>query len=104
MTSQEKTAKTLERVESLLLAGSFQISSRELRERLEILGYSLGESFCYENNLNAGEFWKAKSFGIMENNSGLSFAHVEAPKKNLQKLQEIRFSYFVFENGRIWEI
>lgn len=104
MTSQEKASKTLEHVQSLLLAGAFQISSRELRERLENIGYSLGESFCYENNLNAGEFWKAKSFSIVENTSGLSFAHIDAPKKNLQKLQEIRFSYFVFENGRIWEI
>jgi len=100
----EKTLSTLQAVKSKLDAGMIQISSRELNECLFNLGYKLGESFCYENNLNAGEFWKAKSFSIVEISSGLSFAHVDAPKKNLQELRKIRFSYFVFENGRIWEI
>ena len=100
----EKTLSTLQAVKSKFDAGMIQISSRELNERLFNLGYKLGESFCYENNLNAGEFWKARSFSIVEISSGLSFAHVDAPKKNLKALQEIRFSYFVFKNGRIWEI
>lgn len=96
--------KTLERVNSLLSAGAQKISSRELKERLSNIGYSLGESFCYDNNLNAGEFWRAKSFQIIENSSKLSFAHIDAPKKNLKELQAIRQDYFVFENGKIWEI
>jgi hypothetical protein len=100
----EKQKSTLARVQSMLQAGMEQISGRELEIRLESIGYKLGDSFCYENNLNAGEFWKAKSFGIIEKSSGLSFAHVDAPKKNLKALQEIRFNCFVFQNGRIWEI
>lgn len=99
-----KTKPTLARVHSLLQAGVEQISKRELEIHLEAIGYKLGDSFLYENNLNAGESWKAKSFEIVEKSSGLSFAHVDAPKKNLKTLQEIRLNCFVFENGRIWEI
>lgn len=100
----EKQKSTLARVQSMLQAGMEQISGRELEIRLESIGYKLGDSFCYENNLNAGEFWKAKSFSIVEISSGLSFAHVDAPKKNLKDLQELRQSFLVFENGRVWEI
>ena len=99
-----KQNQTLSRVQSMIQAGAEQISKRELEIRLEAIGYKLGDSFCYENNLNAGESWKAKSFQIVEKTSNLSFAHVDAPKTNLKKLQEIRFNCFVFENGKIWEI
>lgn len=99
-----KSQQTAAHVQSMIQAGMERISKRELEIRLENLGYKLGSSFCYENNLNAGEFWKAKSFQIIEKSSGLSFAHIDAPKKNLKELQEIRFNCFVFENGRIWEI
>lgn len=104
MTKEQKKAETLRRVQSMIEGGMEQISSRELEIRLESLGYKLGESFCYENNLNADEFWYAKSFGITEKASGLSFAHIDAPKKNLPALQEIRRECFVFERGKLWEI
>jgi len=96
--------ETLSRVQSMVQAGAEQISGRELKIRLEAIGYKLGDSFCYTNNLNAGESWKAKSFQIVEKSSNLSFAHVNAPKINLKALQEIRFNCFVFEGGKIWEI
>lgn len=99
-----KQNPTLLRVQSMIQAGAVQISKRGLETLLEAIGYKLGDSFCYTNNLNAGESWRAKSFQIVEKTSNLSFAHVDAPKTNLKALQEIRFNYFVFENGKIWEI
>lgn len=96
---------TLKRVKELLDAGAIQISSKDLQDMISPLGYRLGdESFCYVNNLNAGETWTAKSMTIVCVKSGKSFANIASSRKNIKQLQKIRLNYFVFEKGKLWEI
>ena len=47
---------------------------------------------------------KARAMGYLHKASGMRYAHVDAPRDTLPKLQEIRHNCFVFEKGRIWEL
>ena len=85
--------------------GMQEVSPRELELMLDDIGYYIDKqnSFNYTNNLNAITY-KAKSIKIRDKVSGLGFANIEADRKNLKKLQEIRRNTFVYAQGRIWEV
>lgn len=97
---------TKKEVASLLLIGMQKISSSNLKVELEKIGYEINDDLCFNYINSANEnTYKAKSISIgMLGNKGLSFANIYAPKDNIKLLQEIRQNYFVFENGRIWEL
>lgn len=89
-----------------MIAGGMQlISKRELVERAAACGYHIdaSASFSYRNKANKFTYL-ARSIGWRHTASGERFAHVNAPKDTLPALQEIRFSCFVVERGRIWEL
>lgn len=97
---------TKKEVAQLILIGMKKISSDNLKIELANIGYEINPelTFNYINSAN-GNPYKAKSvcIGIL-GNKGLSFANINAPRDNIKQLQEIRQNYFVFENGRIWEL
>lgn len=97
---------TKKEVAQLTLIGMKKISSDILKSELTKLGYEINQklSFNYVNSSNENTY-KAKSVYIgMLGNSELSFANIYANRDNIKHLQEIRQNYFVFENGRIWEL
>lgn len=77
-----------------------------LKNRLNELGYEIEESssFNYTNNLNHGKTWKARACYIVESDSKLGFANVNARRdKNFKLLQEFRQNEFEIA-GRIYEL
>ena len=95
---------TKKEVKHLIDGGMTQLDKEEFLNILSSLGYKTVESFNYINSSNEITY-KAKGFRIIEKDTGLSFANVDARKDdNLRKLQEMRFSSFVYSNDRIWEL
>lgn len=97
---------TKREVEQLVLAGMQEISVDNLKNEIARLGYEINTqlTFNYINSANENTY-KAKSVNIgILGNKELSFANIDAPRDNLKKLQEIRKNYFVFKNGRVWEL
>jgi len=93
-------------VESMLNAGMVQLTPSELKKELDDLGYKISnvDSFNYFNNGNKNKY-NARHVYIISKTDKNSFAHVNSDnKKNLPALQKIRYSCFVFEKNRIWEL
>lgn len=97
---------TLKEVEDMIKSGMIQLSKSEYIEMLDTFGYKMGPKYMelrYVNNLNEGRIWNEFTFDIVEKDTRLSFAHVDARKDlNFKKLQDMRMNYFVFENNVIW--
>jgi signal recognition particle subunit SEC65 len=82
-----------------------KISKSQLVSKLKKLGYKIEEesSFNYFNIANE-EHWKARSCYIIEIDTGLSFANVNARRDNdFNKLQEFRDEDVII-NGRRYEL
>lgn len=82
------------------------ISAQSLVLKLTTLGYKIDpvNSFNYINTNNKRQY-KARSIYIVESNTGLSFANINARcDDNFKELQSLRYNTFVYHNGRIWEI
>ncbi len=92
-------------VDRMIAGGMILISSRELVKKLDELDYKISESdsFFYQNKLNKIHY-AAKHVSIVHKCSGKSFANIDSSKEKLKELQEIRSNFFVFENGRVWEL
>lgn len=101
---KELIESTLQRVQELRDAGAIQLRPSELAALLQPLGYAIGDSFCYVNDLNLPSKWAAKSVGIKCKETGHGFANIAARKERLHELQMIRHNYFVFDRNRLWEI
>lgn len=89
----------------MLDAGMREITRTQLVQELEALGYEINPetSISYTNTYNAVPY-KARAVGIKDTVTGLSFANVNACKKNLGALQSLRLNTFVYYRGRILEI
>lgn len=90
----------------MLHCGMDLISVDCLSNALDALGYAIDRkmSFNYFNTGNERHY-KARSIYIIEKDTRLSFAHVEAKRdKNFKSLQALRFGTFCFSAGRIWEL
>lgn len=96
---------TQQEVNRMVAAGMTLISSKELVKKLDELGYKISkpDSFLYQNKLNKIHY-AAKHVNIVHKGSGKSFANIDSSKEKLKELQEIRLNFFVFENGRVWEL
>ena len=82
-------------------------TAKALKERVEALGYRIGaNSFNYDNRLNAGGWWKARSCEIViPDMSLMSVFSIYAPKgKNFEALQKIRREEEQWIDGRLWEL
>lgn len=92
-------------VAAMVKAGAEQITPAELMNRTAAIGYKISKdcSFNYVNNANEVTY-RARSIGWTHIASGMSFAHVDAPKETLPALQTLRFHCFVVHRGRIWEL
>ena len=89
----------------MIAAGIEQISPRQLREFLDLAGYQIHKPDCFNYTNSSNEItYKARAMGYTHKASGMRYAHVDAPRDTLPKLQEIRHNCFVFEKGRIWEL
>jgi hypothetical protein len=99
------TEETKKEVRRMLEDGMIQLSKNELLDKLLSLGYTLNVTNCF-NYINSANTitHRAKSIDIKLIVGGKSFSHIDADKTFLPQLQEIRLNYFVFENGRIWEL
>jgi hypothetical protein len=93
---------TLAEVQRMLDMGMEQLTPQQLSARLAPLGYEIKHSFNYINTSNENSY-NAGSKDIIDIKTGHSFANIAADKTNLKELQSIRFNYFVFHRGRIWE-
>lgn len=101
-TEKDTTAKEVER---MLAGGMKRISPRQLRELLDLAGYQIHKPDCFNYTNSANEItYKARAMGYMHKTSGMRYAHIDAPRDTLPKLQEIRHNCFVFERGRVWEL
>ena len=94
--------------EKLLGDGLIELSKTEFEEMLKELGYKIDKSMCldYFNNLNE-DHYNARSMAYRDIKTGQSWAHYEQEftnGENQKKLQAIRRNYFVYNNGRIWEL
>jgi hypothetical protein len=91
---------------SMLAAGMEQLSKSELLNRLDRLGYKIlaVDSFNYGNNGNANRY-PARSIYIIEKDSKLSFANIDARRgENFKALQQLRYSSFAIVVGRLYEL
>ena len=82
-----------------------EITLPELIRRAADCGYEIDPSFCfnYVNNANSITY-RARSIGWRPKASGMSFAHIAAPRDTLPQLQAIRQSCLVIHKGRILEL
>lgn len=92
-------------VHDMQKSGMIELKECELIDMLDNLGYKINHkyTFNYINNLNENTY-KAVSIDIVCKDTDLSFSHIDADKTNLSKLQIIRKNFFVYKNGRIWEL
>lgn len=93
-------------INQMLNAGMAQLSLMEMFNKIDSLGYKIDKSmsFCYFNQGNANH-WAAKSCYVVEKDTGLSFANINAREdENYKALQELRRSTFTLHKGRLWEI
>jgi hypothetical protein len=89
-------------------SGMEEITKDEFLAMLEELNYKIDKSMCtsYYNNYNALNYL-AYGLSYTDKKTKLSYAHYtqrDSNHENLDKLQKIRSNYFVFENGRIWDL
>ena len=97
---------TQKEIESMVNAGMTQLTKNDFLNELNRLGYQVYKTNCfnYINGSNENTY-KAKSIYIVENDSGLSFANIDARRDdNFKALQKMRFECFVYDSGRIWEL
>jgi len=92
-----------------LAAGCRQLTLDRLDYILRTLGYTLDRRLDCRGTaryLDTGDTYPATTTGIKHIRSGLSFAHVDAPKDdNFKKLQQFRYSApFVVLNDSLLEI
>lgn len=99
---------TQHEIDRLLNSGCSKVSYNELKDILKSLGYEIEaeSSFNYINTANEITY-KAKSCYIVESDTGLSFANIEARKdENFKELQRLRRSglFAVTNHGAITEL
>jgi len=90
----------------MIHAGMQLLTTEEVTNRLHQLGYKISpqNSFNYFNSGNERHY-KARSCYIVEEDTGLSFANIEARRDNhFKELQTFRRYSFGWEDGRIWEL
>ena len=83
--------------------GMVQVSLPELKEMVGELNYKILKDFDYTNTLNENSYY-ARSYAIIDKDTGHSFANVDSNKENLPELQKIRRNYFCVVDGRISEL
>jgi hypothetical protein len=89
-------------------SGMEEITKDEFLDMLEALNYKIDKSMCttYYNNYNALNYL-AYGLSYTDKKTNLSYAHYSqkySNHENQSKLQKMRNRYFVFENGRIWDL
>ena len=91
-------------VKRLVQNGMNELSQVEFLNELDQLGYKMKSSYNYYNSSNCIKYL-AKTIEIVEKDSGLSFANIKAKRDdNFKQLQNLRYTSFVYNRGRIWEI
>lgn len=87
---------------------TIDISSKsQLVRELSELGYKLDEKLCFNYvNSHNGKPYKARSLYIVEDDTGISFAHYCKARRdeNFKKLQYLRGNKRVVIKGRVYEL
>ena len=101
----ENTEKERQR---MLDMGMEEITESQFLKMLSELDYKIDNN-CTFNYYNTGNsiHYLARSMSYIDVKSKQSWAHFEqfyTNRKNQEQLQKIRNNYFVFSNGRIWEL
>jgi len=102
------TDQTEEEAFEMIKAGMIMLTAQDLINELQRLGYKIegtnGMSFNYFNTGNKRKY-KARSISIIEADTKMSFAHVDARRDdNFKALQALRYNHFAYDKERIWEL
>jgi hypothetical protein len=96
---------TAREVEAMIASGMVELDTFTLEWKLNNMGYKIDyrDTINYINTSNERHY-KAKSVRIVDIASGLGFGSIDCKNPNLEKLQALRKSSFVFNLGYIWEL